>query len=69
MTEYFLFSNPSFISGMSRVLDLGSTLNEYNSTLTSNMADYLAISSDWEVVGKDLREAVKSYKENLDSEK
>ena len=67
--EYFLFSNPSLISGMARVLDLGCTLDEYNTSVTPEMADYLAMASDWEAVGKDLRAAVKVFKENLDSKK
>ncbi len=60
MTEYFLFSNPSFLSGMSCVLDLGGTLNEYNVSATNEQADSLAIRSDWAVVGADIMEAVTS---------
>ena len=58
MTEYFLFSNPSLLSGMARVLDLGGTLNEYNVSATAEQADRLAIKSDWAIVGADIMKAV-----------
>ena len=58
MGEYFLFAEPDFISGMCRVLDLGSTLNEYNASLTPEQADLRASRSDWIVVGQDLRSAM-----------
>ena len=59
MNDYFLFANPDFLSGMSRVLDLGSTLNEYNSTFEPRIADYYALKSDWTVVGSDLQASIK----------
>jgi len=43
----FLYARPTFISGVSRVMDLGNTLNEYNSTFLPSVADYYAIKSDW----------------------
>lgn len=46
MTDYFLFSKPSFLTGMARVLDLGCTLNEYDICDNPGMADYLALKSD-----------------------
>jgi hypothetical protein len=61
MVDYFLFTNPTLISEMGRVLDLGSTMNEYNSTLSPQDADYLAIKSDWEIVGADISEAISSH--------
>ncbi len=32
MQKYFLFANPGTIEGMARVLDLGASLNEYNTS-------------------------------------
>ena len=61
MGDYFLFENPGFISGMSRVLDLGATLNEYNSAFIPGLADSLAIQSDWSIVGADLQNAINDY--------
>jgi hypothetical protein len=63
MTEYFLFANPSFVSGMARVLDIGSTMLEFNSTFYPEVADYYAIKSDWIVVGDDIKTALNKYGE------
>lgn len=53
----FLFAEPSFIEGMARVLDLGGTLNEYNSSKTAKQADFFALRADWRAVGKDIQSA------------
>ena len=61
MERYFLFANPSLIEGMARVLDLGSTLNDYNNSLSPEDADCAAISSDWKVVALDMKSAMAEY--------
>lgn len=38
---------------MSRLLDFGNTLSEYNTSLTPAQADFLAISADWRFIGYD----------------
>jgi hypothetical protein len=53
-----LFATPSFASGAARVLDLGGTFDEYNSSATAAEADARALWSDWAVVGEDLRLAM-----------
>jgi hypothetical protein len=58
MSDYFLFTEPDLISGMARILDLGSTLNEYNTSATPDLADFRAVRSDWAAVSKDLRAAL-----------
>ena len=58
MGDYFLFIAPDLISGMARVLDLGNTLNEYNTSATPELADFRALRSDWAAVGQDLRAAM-----------
>jgi hypothetical protein len=68
MTDYFLFADPGFFSGMSRVLDLGSTLNEYNSTFDPGVADYYALKSDWAVVGSDIQAAINTYGQEINEE-
>ncbi len=68
MNDYFLFANPDFFSGMSRILDLGSTLNEYNSTLEPKIADYYALKSDWAVVGSDIQAAINSHDQEIKEE-
>lgn len=48
-----LFARPSFFEGVARSLDLGGTLQEYNSALSEDQADLLALRSDWWAVGED----------------
>lgn len=57
-TSSYLFSTPSFIEGVGRLLDFGSTLNNYNYSKSGKEADYKAISSDWRAVGNDMREVM-----------
>ena len=56
----FLFARPSFWEGASRVLDLGATLQEYNSSLNFDQADKIAQQMDWEAVNQ----AWKSFEED-----
>lgn len=56
----FLFAKPSFIEGVSRVLDIGSTLTEYNTSLNGVQADIRAMSADWKAVGEDMKKAVQT---------
>ena len=49
----FLFARPSFIEGVARTLDLGGTLQEYNSSMTPEQADFLALRADWWTIGED----------------
>jgi hypothetical protein len=53
-----LFARPSFVSGAARVLDMGGTFDEYNSSETSDEADARALWGDWAVVGEDMRIAI-----------
>ena len=55
-----LFARPSFIEGMSRVLDLGSTLQQYNSSDTEEEADSEALKNDWRAVGDDLKFSIEN---------
>jgi hypothetical protein len=54
----FLFARPSFLEGMARVVDLGGTLQMYNSSLTGYDADAIALQMDAEAIGSDLRFAL-----------
>ena len=60
-----LFARPSFFEGMSRVLDLGTTLQEYNTMETEQEADIEALKNDWRAVGDDLKFSIKSYEQGL----
>ena len=53
-----LYARPSFLEGVASILDFGGTLTEYNTALTPEQADWLAIRSDWLAVGDDLRFAM-----------
>ncbi len=59
----FLFARPSFLEGVARALDLGGTLQEYNSSPSPEQADALALSADWRVVGADLLRAMDELSE------
>ena len=63
----FLFSRPSFIEGMARVMDLAGALDSYNTSLSPEQADTLALWADWGVVGDDLRAALESVNPRQDS--
>lgn len=58
-TDYLTASN-SFLSGVGRVLDLGSTRNKrvYNFSRSSEEADFKALMNDWNMVGQDMRKVV-----------
>jgi hypothetical protein len=58
----FLLARPSFLEGIGRILDFAGTLNEYNSSLTPEQADYLAIRSDWRQIGSDISRAIQENK-------
>lgn len=60
-----LFAEPSFVEGMSRVLDVGCTIQEYNTSETENKADIEALKNDWRAVGEDLAFSIKSYEQKL----
>jgi len=54
MSESLLLCvRPSFLEGIARIFDVGNTLNEYNSCLTPEQADFLALYSDWRAIGLD----------------
>jgi len=64
MFTYTTFTKPSFISGMASSIDLGATLNEYNyNALPSEIADRLAVMSDWAAVGSDMFYALENYEQ------
>lgn len=60
-----LFAEPSFFEGMSRVLDLGATLQDYNISETEQEADIKALKNDWSAVGEDLKFSIKNYEQRL----
>lgn len=65
MSEYsptfYLFAQPSFLSGMARVADFGLVMNELNSSPNGMIADELALWSDWLAVGEDMEAALREF--------
>jgi hypothetical protein len=64
----FLFAQPSFASGASRVLDLWGQFDEYNTSANGEEADAKAIAADWFVVGDDLLTAYRQCLETLEAQ-
>ncbi len=56
----FLFASPSVQEGIARIVDFGDTLNEYNSSVSKEEADEIALWMDWAIVGATIRQAMKS---------
>lgn len=67
MGRYLLFARPSFLSGVSTVLDLYQVSWEYNTCLTEDQADFFALQSDWEAVGGDIKAAMGKFIAEADS--
>ena len=55
----FLFARPTFWEGVSRIMDLGGTLQEYNTSQSDPEADTRALRADWYAIGEDLKAAVR----------
>jgi len=51
---YYLFANPSFLSGIARTLDLGGHYDAYTFSPTSERADEKEILNDWRRVYEEL---------------
>ena len=61
----FLFSKCTFWRGVGSVLNVPGNFYEFNTSNTSEEADNKALISDWENVGKDIKDAQKKIeKEN-----
>ena len=56
----FLFAEPSFLSGVARILDVGGTFDGYNISRDGLQADARALYADWRIVGQDLVRAAAS---------
>jgi hypothetical protein len=56
-----LYARPTFVGGIARCLDFGATLREFNSSPNGDQADQVALASDWQAIGDDLRAAILKY--------
>lgn len=64
----FLFAEPSFIEGVARIFDFGNTLNVYNESLSTEIADAYALWMDWYATFSDIGDAVDDYREQVKRE-
>lgn len=62
----FLFSNPSFFSGMGSSVNLAGNFFHFNSSPTGQIADRRALSSDFRCVGQDLKESLRKARLELE---
>gem|GEM_PF-2876784 len=60
---------PSFLDGMSRVLDMGATLKPPVCPVDPQKADYLALLSDWTAVGNDIRSSLVKFAFEIEEDK
>lgn len=54
----FLFSNSSYLSGASNILNIDGHFYEYNSSSSESEADCKAIRNDFDIIGSDLEKAI-----------
>ena len=52
---------PSFIDGVSSLVDMSPNLSRYNKDETENEADVNSLRADWYAVGNDMWNAIKIY--------
>jgi hypothetical protein len=62
----FLFSMPSFLTGVGRNVDLFGNMTEYNISETPEEADTRALMKDGFAVRKDLSAAFEAIREEID---
>ena len=65
--SHYLFLRPSFSEGMARVFDFAGSVHLYPYSMNASEADAKAITSDWEIVGKDIQQAIDIYARNTKS--
>ncbi len=63
---YRLFAEPSFLEGISSVLDIHGELHKtYNTSKTGHEADKNSLQNDWRAVGDDLKSSISKYEQEL----
>lgn len=59
-TTGFLYSSPSFLSGMATAINLAGNYYEYNESNSDCEADYKAIKNDFDMIGQDLNDLIEA---------
>jgi len=60
-SRFTLYAHPTFWEGVSRLVDFGGLLKDYNYSSSDQEADYRALLSDWEAIGDDLLSAYRKF--------
>ncbi|HXZ78584.1 MAG TPA: hypothetical protein VEG30_01560 [Terriglobales bacterium] len=61
LTSDFLIAEPSFISGVGRLLDWYGLYDVYNASQNGREADTKAMFADWYIVGQDIKDAMMEF--------
>lgn len=61
----FLFAQPSFWSGMARLLDVFGLFDSYNESSGPEEADAIAMYVDWRITGEDICRAANTFESEL----
>ncbi len=65
MHSDFLFAQPSWLSGVGRVVDLCGCFDDFNDSPSPYIADERAMYSDWRMIGDDLVQAIEQEMANV----
>lgn len=57
----YLFSHPSFLSGLGSVLNVAGNYFDYNYSGNSYEADRRALQSDWKSIGQDISFSIRHH--------
>jgi hypothetical protein len=58
-----IFARPSLAEGAGRLLDMGATMQQYNTSKTEAQADIDALRNDWRAVGEDFNVSISHYEQ------
>ena len=63
MKTDFLFAQPSFLTGIARLVDICGLMDDYHPRRTEQEADARGLYSDWRITGEDLLRALQTAEE------
>lgn len=60
-----LFAVPDFMEGITMALDVAHTMPEFNANSDGDLADQLALASDWRAIVQDMENAFAEVKKSI----
>lgn len=57
----YLFREPSFLEGFSRIINFSGKVGTYNFSHSARSADCRALSADWYAIGSDMEDAIYTF--------